>query len=282
MKYNFYVFSGSGNTDKFCRAMEKELVAMGNESEYWLFRKGEKYPSFGECDAAVFGFPVHAFNAPAPVIEFLGKVPEGRGRRAYLAATSGEPLTLNDCAFFAAEKILTEKGWQVCGEYRYVMPYNIIFRHSDGMAARMWRIAEANAAKAAKEMAEGIIRLAEPKTRRKAVSAAFRIEHAAMPLIGRGFRATDECVGCGLCERVCPQANIYIENGRPTFGKNCVGCMGCAFSCPKNAIRTGLLDKWRVNGKYDFNAKPAGDKEICRYLEKTYLKYFQKEESVLK
>ena len=28
-------------------------------------------------------------------------------------------------------------------------------------------------------------------------------------------------------------------------------CMRCSFYCPKDAINIGLLNSWKVNGKYD-------------------------------
>ena len=155
MKYTFYVFSGSGNTDKVCREIRGKLEKSGAETEYWRFRKGEKYPDAVRTDAVVIGYPVHAFNAPTPVTEFVKEIPEGKGRKAYLVATSGEPLTLNDFAFVKTGKILEEKGWILSGTYRYVMPYNIIFRHSEGMAARMWLAARKNIERDVKKIIEG-------------------------------------------------------------------------------------------------------------------------------
>ena len=283
MKYTFYVFSGSGNTDKICREIRGKLEKSGAETEYWRFRKGEKYPDAVRTDAVVIGYPVHAFNTPTPVTEFVKEIPEGKGRKAYLVATSGEPLTLNDCAFVKTGKMLEEKGWKLSGTYRYVMPYNIIFRHSEGMAARMWLAARKNIERDVKKIIEGKDGdVTEINGIKKILGNVFRIEHAAMPIIGRSFYATDKCIGCGACEKVCPQANIYLKDGKPVFGKNCVGCMGCAFACPKDAVRTGVLNCWRVNGKYDFGHKPATDDEVCRYLGKTYLKYFQKAEDMVK
>ena len=30
-------------------------------------------------------------------------------------------------------------------------------------------------------------------------------------------------------------------------------CMRCSFLCPKDAIRIGLLESWRINGKYELD-----------------------------
>ena len=30
-------------------------------------------------------------------------------------------------------------------------------------------------------------------------------------------------------------------------------CMRCSFFCPKDAINIGMLQKWKVNGKYDLS-----------------------------
>lgn len=47
---------------------------------------------------------------------------------------------------------------------------------------------------------------------------------------------SDACVGCGICEKVCPMQNIHLTDGRPVFGKNCVSCGACLQNCPKTAI----------------------------------------------
>lgn len=50
------------------------------------------------------------------------------------------------------------------------------------------------------------------------------------------FYSTDECIGCGLCEKLCPLKNIQIKDHRPVWGKECTHCMACIAKCPKKAI----------------------------------------------
>ena len=51
------------------------------------------------------------------------------------------------------------------------------------------------------------------------------------------FYVTDECIGCGVCKKVCPVGNVS-QNGteKPSFGKVCESCLSCVHNCPKNAI----------------------------------------------
>ena len=53
------------------------------------------------------------------------------------------------------------------------------------------------------------------------------------------FTASDACIGCGKCVRECPLNNIHLEQGKPTWGKNCTHCMECICYCPKEAIEYG-------------------------------------------
>ncbi len=275
MKALFAVFSGTGNTARVCSALAELFRARGHEADVVPIRADSVYPDARAYDLFVVGYPVHAFNAPASVLKFLKSLPKEKGKRpAYLVRTSGEPLAMNDASAVSPRRILKKRGYAVIGEYRYVMPYNIIFRHSEGMAARMWKAAETAFPSDAEEMLSlgGARKRIGPLKRMG--SFALRIEHTAMPHLGHRFKPTEKCIGCGACAKLCPQGNIRMEDGKPKFGKSCVGCMACAFSCPEDALKISLLNGWRVNGKYAFSAEPATDDEVCKYCRKSYLRYF--------
>ena len=48
---------------------------------------------------------------------------------------------------------------------------------------------------------------------------------------------TDKCIGCGICEKVCPINNIVV-NEKADIGKHCTLCFGCVHFCPQQAITT--------------------------------------------
>ena len=50
---------------------------------------------------------------------------------------------------------------------------------------------------------------------------------------------TDTCVGCGMCEIVCPHTVFQMENKKAEiFDYNaCMECGACARNCPVSAIQ---------------------------------------------
>jgi Fe-S-cluster-containing hydrogenase component 2 len=63
------------------------------------------------------------------------------------------------------------------------------------------------------------------------------------------FTVNDNCVGCGLCEKICPLKAIRIENEKPVWqSPQCELCLGCLHRCPKQAINFG--GQTAKNGRY--------------------------------
>ena len=59
----------------------------------------------------------------------------------------------------------------------------------------------------------------------------------------QGFNVSDDCDGCGYCEKICSAQNIMIKDGVPVFDDHCVACLACYHRCPKTAIHYGEKTK---------------------------------------
>jgi len=46
----------------------------------------------------------------------------------------------------------------------------------------------------------------------------------------------DQCVGCGLCEDVCPEDAINVDEIAGIDREKCNGCGTCVEECPQDAI----------------------------------------------
>lgn len=64
------------------------------------------------------------------------------------------------------------------------------------------------------------------------------------------IRVTDRCVGCGICEKVCPSGSIRVEGGRAVHHPgNCQTCLACVHNCPEKAIGLTVPEK-NPNARY--------------------------------
>lgn len=64
------------------------------------------------------------------------------------------------------------------------------------------------------------------------------------------IRVTEACVGCGICQKVCPSGSIRVENGKAVHTPgNCQTCLACVHACPQKAIGLAMPEK-NPNARY--------------------------------
>lgn len=276
MKVLICYFSGTGNTQKVVECYADEFKTKYGD-EVTVVRMEDAF----ECDVNDFdivgiGYPVHAFNAPSIVLKFCKRLPKLTAKKqAFIVNTSGEPLQLNNISSFKLTAVLRRRNIVVSNEYHYCMPYNMIFRHGDEMAYRMWNTAQLLAPL---DIAE--IRSNKPHKLKRIFMGGFiawimRCEHWGGRLNGKQYKVNEHCINCQKCINICPTHNIRMENGKMKFGWKCLMCMRCAHLCPTNAIKIGWFNKWKVNGVYSFKKPKSPDtKSYNKMLTKAYKKYF--------
>lgn len=230
-------FSGTGNSEYVAEriaADTEDAVLSLNE----LIRDGDHHPLHSEKPWVIVA-PTYAWRLPRIVRDWLLETEVSGNRKTYFVLTCGDGA---GNAGSYAQALCREKGLEYCGLMALVMPENYI---------AMFNAPE-------EEEAKKIIRAAEPRI----TVAASRIkkeekfsEKRSLPGVitsglinplfysmfikDRAFKVSDACVGCGLCESLCPLNNIRLENNRPAWNGNCTHCMACICHCPEKAIEYG-------------------------------------------
>ena len=182
-----YCFSGTGNTLRVANSFKDAMEKKGPSVTVAVIKKGEEVPSEKDFDFVGIAYPVHGFNAPLPIYELVKKFPEENQKAYFTLKTSGEALRLNDSSTYGVDKILKKKGYRLTNEFHYLMPYNIIFRHSDRMAYEMDKTMKERVLIDADLVLSGVENPPVFKRWTRFVSKIFKIEHKAMPYISRGI-----------------------------------------------------------------------------------------------
>ena len=280
MRTAIFYFSGTGNTERVVKTWLSALQDEQIEAESFRIESCADV-NFESYDKIGIAYPIHAFNAPKVVLNFAKKIPRfSSPKPVYLIMVSGEPLRLNDSSDQKLKKILKRKNADVESRWHYIMPYNMIFRHTEEQA---WKMNETMKRVVPLDVHQYFIKgktnQLRPIPATAPLTAAFRIEQWFSGINGKYFRITENCTKCMKCAENCPVGNIEYRDGNFVFLNKCTLCMRCSFSCPKDAIRIGLLNGWRVNGVYRFQ-KPK-TKEIQtheNYCRKSYERYFREAE----
>jgi formate hydrogenlyase subunit 6/NADH:ubiquinone oxidoreductase subunit I len=248
MRATIYYFTGTGNSLAIARQL---AAALGETTLVPIPRALEsKKPIRAPKGAVGFSFPVYCAGLPKMVARFAEIVSLADADYLFCACTMGGTGATG--AFAELDRILARQRRKLDACFGFVMPSNFIDEHDIAGRAEQQALF-AGAAEKVKEAAAAI----REYRRTRDTEHGFRVLFLRMahPFFIRQtstwdkrFSVDDTCTGCTACEKICPAANIVMQDQRPVWLHRCEMCYACVNFCPKKSIQTG--DKSRQRGRY--------------------------------
>ena len=231
-------YTGTGNSEyaakKIGEQIEDEVIDLFEKI------KGNDYSKIHSARPFVFVYPVYAWQMPRILRDFILRTSFTGNRCAYFVATCGDSMG-NMPKYL--KQLCEQKSFSYMGCAEVVMPENYIAMFNAPERAKALKIIK-NADLVIKNIVD-VIRhngtIPEKKAGALAKVSSGLVNTLFYPLVvsARKFYATDACIGCGKCTKVCPLNNVTLKDGRPVWGSQCTHCMACICKCPKEAIEYG-------------------------------------------
>lgn len=204
----------------------------------------------GEKELIGFVYPIYAWGPPKIVLDFV-RTMRVVGEKRYV-------FSLNTCgseegnATRVLQKALMKKGLTLASAFSVSMPSNyVVGEDVEPKTVQQEKLFHAS------QKLEKINTVLE--NRQAGIFELLQGSKAGLktavinPLFNgfarrtKPFFATDACIHCGLCEKICPVHTITLEQ-KPVWGNACTQCLGCINRCPAHAIQYGDATKGR--GRY--------------------------------
>jgi Pyruvate/2-oxoacid:ferredoxin oxidoreductase delta subunit/flavodoxin len=243
-----YYFTGTGNSLAVARSIAERI---GSELVPVAATVAAGLPA-SPADVLGFVFPVYDF-LPAPLVTtLLERMPDLSGSYVFAVGTYGF-VPQKAMESFAAGVVA--RGGLLAGGFLLRMPHNGL----GGVALSRKR--EQALFDRARERCEDIA--AYVSDRRTGTiervgyfgglvvtGRIFGVIPKVVPILYNAatngwesfaYFADDRCDGCGICARVCPAANVQMDEGRPRWLDHCALCFACLHWCPREAVQAGKV-----------------------------------------
>lgn len=255
MKCLLIYFTGTFNTRYTSQILKQRFENEGDEVDLYEIDplKLERL-DLSRYDLIGLGYPIYGYNAPWPFLKFIRHQKFPKGIRTFIYKNSGETEKVNDASSLFVWRKLKRSKAIIENEYHFMMPYNIHFRFEEELVKEILDMDEKLYDILLYEVKNRIPNIKRYKLWHRIVTRVVSIQFVGGDVNSFFYKVRQEkCVDCNLCIKQCPMQNIYrAENNQIKFHHNCLMCMRCSFFCPTAAIDIGILQGWKVTGRYDF------------------------------
>lgn len=183
-------------------------------------------------------YPLHGFNPPRNVTQFVRRLPTGLFATVSLISIGCTDHWVNHAASSGLRGVLETKGYSIGLDEIFAMPLTFVMEFPKELARKLVVESESRIENLDLTLETGTN--ARPRISGKSRVLGFlgKLESPASRLFGLELHADKKCNSCGTCWTRCPQRNITRgRNDRPRFGFNCLMCLRCVYDCPTHAIR---------------------------------------------
>ena len=233
-------FSGTGNSLMVAQRLAERL---GDKAIDITSHEADTIDVVG--DRVVWVFPVYSWGVPPIVVKRFNSITlcGAESVQHFAVMTCGDDVGNTHKQW---RRMCRRRNWTAASAFSVIMPNTYVLMK--GFDTDAPEVAEAKLAAAptridaiATHIAAGDCGIDDVVRGRfagfkSAVIYPWVRRYAMSP---RPFRATDDCIGCGICARACPLHNITIKNRRPCWGDDCALCLRCYHICPRRSVAYG-------------------------------------------
>ena len=254
-------FSGTGNSYIVARLLAKEL---GDSIQRMNLTDSSTIDLANE-KRIIWVMPIHSWGMPKAVADYINRVEitGAEGSEHFLVATCGDDAGLTANRW---RKALNKRGWKAVSGYTVEMPNTYVLL--PGFNTDKDEITTEKLKKSVPRIENIITAIKQSSTTDDMVKGQFAWikTYIIYPLFTRflmsakPFYATNDCIGCGKCKKICPLKNIKLDSTtkRPTWAQNCTQCLGCYHVCPFNAVKYGKATDGKGQWQIAINSLLSG------------------------
>jgi ferredoxin len=251
-KLIIYFFTGTGNSQNVASwvssVADKYNITTSVNNIAYIDRLNTEAPP--DDALIVFISPVHGFNYPPVMLNFIARFPKGRNNVILMNTRAGMLIGkfvtpgLTGIAFYLSSLFLFFKGYRVKGMIPVDLPSNWISLHPGLNEKTVRYLHERNKERVSKHAEKFLSGIKDFRALREiAQDIAITPISAGYYFIGRfflakTFYASGDCNNCDICIKNCPVKAIVKKDNKPYWTFKCESCMRCMSNCPKKSIET--------------------------------------------